>query len=132
MHCDTNISGCFCKALFYPIWFSIVFFFSCSGQSKETYIYDLKSYIETVSADCKNYTEEDWVKSDTAVSEFMQIKEKKFNSEFTEEERSEVNQLIGKYSALRIKHEVGKIKGEFNDVIDQAKGAIKELSKDTL
>jgi hypothetical protein len=110
----------------------MIAFNGCSGQTKESYIEDLNSYINSVDVNCKTYTTEDWVKSDTTVSQLIQIKDTKFNSDFTEAERSEVNQLLGKYTALRLKYEMGKIKGEFNDAVDQAKGVLKELSKDTI
>lgn len=116
----------------FALLFTIAIFCSCSMQTKESYITDLKSYINTVSINCNTFTTEDWVKSDTAVSQFIQIKDTKFNSDFTDAERSEINQLLGKYSALRLKYEMGKIKGEFNDAVDQAKGVLKELSKDTI
>ena len=120
------------RYLEFALLFSISIFYSCSLQTKEGYINDLKSYISTVSSNCNTFTSEDWVKSDTAISQLIQVKDTKFNSEFTDAERSEVNQLLGKYTALRLKYEIGKIKGEFNDVVDQAKGVLKELSKDTI
>ena len=106
--------------------------YGCSGNTKEAYIDDLKSFVGSVSSTCKNYTEQEWKKADIKVNQFIQTKDTKFNLEFTEAERSEVNQLLGKYTALRLKFEMGKIKGEFNDAIDQVKGIVTELKSDSV
>jgi len=119
-------------------YFSIVFLLvfmcmvlSCHNESKESFIENFGSFILDLDSNAKKYSEVDWQNADEQFVEFKDSQLPMWESLMNSSEKEKVNIMIGKYQALQIKRGIKDLKNQFNDMIDQSKTMLNELSKDT-
>ena len=64
-----------------------------------------------------------------------ELKEKeysnKWNKDLTSDENAHINELKGKYQALKVKAALKDMKNELNDIIEQSKSFVEELISDS-
>jgi hypothetical protein len=105
----------------------IITFFSCKNNTND---YNSKNsmYIDKIEQNYKEFKEDDWKIVEEKYKEYI-IYYEKTKETMTDEERSKVNQNIGKYKAILLKKEAVKWKENFKSLSDQAKGFIDEFAK---
>ena len=117
------------KALFSLI--SIGLFISCHNENKDDFIVNFQSFLKEVNINKTSYTDEDWQIAD---QQFTELKDGQFpmwKSLLTSSEKQEVNTMIAKYQALKVKRTINDFKMQMEDVADQATTIINELSEDS-
>ena len=89
---------------------------SCSFfENKNSYIGDYSNFINEVSLNGDDYSDEEWNESDSLYVMYSSNLFKKYKSELNKNEREMVNKLTGKYFALR---SVSVGKGILSDIED--------------
>ncbi|WP_210466849.1 DUF6565 domain-containing protein [Rufibacter roseolus] len=90
----------------------------------------MESLVQEVETNQKSYSEEEWSEVEerylTLCAERIALYENKLNSG----EREKINRLIGKYNAIKVKHDLRNIKEDFHDLAGQTRSFINELSKE--
>ncbi|MFV5692181.1 DUF6565 domain-containing protein [Flavobacterium sp. LT1R49] len=105
---------------------------ACSlDNNRESYISNLDSFVKSTSENYKNFEEEDWKKADSLFANFQTVGHKKWKSEFTPEESVHVNELMGKYHAIKVKAGILNLKEGVNDMIQQAVSFINKIATDS-
>lgn len=104
---------------------------SCSFESKDSYISNFDSFVTRTSANYKGYDEKAWVNADTTFVHFQNRDYQKWESKLTPQESARVNELIGKYQALKIKAGINQFNSGINGLLHQADSFIKELTSDS-
>lgn len=107
---------------------------SCSGKpTKEQYIDSFSEFVDEVTREAKEYTEEDWQKADKQFRKFVEQNSPEYDGLLTSDERKLIGKLEGKYLMLRAKSGFKKMKKELKELKDQGEGffeAVKENLKD--
>ena len=103
---------------------SLLFFTSCTSYKQKEIKNDLQSLISDVEKNNLNYTDQDWETKDKDLENILSKDYLPIKNKLTDEQRLEINKLIGKYEAL-------KIKGILKDGFQQLESIIGELSNDT-
>ncbi|MBE0676317.1 MAG: hypothetical protein IH591_16805 [Bacteroidales bacterium] len=99
-----------------------------SGCNKnEAYLKDLEKFVTDVEINSKDYTEAEWIEKDYEFTKLSEVRFSEIANKLTPEERSRVNELIGKYRALKIRKGIGDFKTEIKDRFEQGKTIVKEL-----
>ncbi|HOP03059.1 MAG TPA: hypothetical protein PL017_03450 [Tenuifilaceae bacterium] len=95
-------------------------FFACEPTSKEKYMADYKRFVDEVAAQGSNYTADDWKKANETFSKFNNEWYKKFESEFTLNDKARILGYQVKYNAVKAGSEIGKFYNQYlkNDVED--------------
>ena len=102
-----------------------------SCESKKSYISKFDEFVSETSTNYKNFSETEWAKADTTFAHFEKEYSNKWNKDLTPDENAHINELKGKYQALKVKSGIKDIKNELNDIIEQSKSFVKELISDT-
>jgi len=100
---------------------------SCSRETKkDNLIIKFEEFVNYVEKDAGNFTEEDWVKSDTTYVRFCRKFDTQLNEILKDTDKEKISRLKGKYQGLKFKYEanktIDKIKDGFNDVKNQLDG----------
>jgi hypothetical protein len=113
------------------IFISFFILSSCTSYKQKEVKNNLESLITDIEKNNSNYTEQDW---ETKNKEFEIILSKEYlpiKDKLNEEQRLEINRLIGKYEAIKIKSGINRFKGILKDGFQQLESIITELSNDT-
>ena len=110
--------------------FGLAFLFQ-SCESKKSYISKFDEFVSETSTNYKNFSETEWAKADSTFAHFEKEYSNKWNKDLTPDENAHINELKGKYQALKLKSGIKDIKNELNDIIEQSKSFVKELISDT-
>jgi|LakMenE01Jun11ns_1017448.scaffolds.fasta_scaffold9655272_2 hypothetical protein len=113
------------------IFISFFILSSCTSYKQKEVKNNLESLITDIEKNNSNYTEQDW---ETKNKEFDIILSKEYlpiKDKLNEEQRLEINRLIGKYEAIKIKSGINRFKGILKDGFQQLESIITELSNDT-
>ena len=102
-----------------------------SCESKKSYISKFDEFVSETSTNYKNFSETEWAKADSTFAHFEKEYSNKWNKDLTPDENAHINELKGKYQALKLKSGIKDIKNELNDIIEQSKSFVKELISDT-
>jgi hypothetical protein len=86
----------------YYLAFFILLFSSCEFYTKKVYITTLDTFIIETNNNYKDFTNKDWNEADSLYNNF-QTDYREIRSELSGEESARINQLLGKYQAMRIK-----------------------------
>jgi hypothetical protein len=116
---------------FYIFGLMIFLTSSCFRNEKDAYLENFTSFVESTASDYKNYSEEDWKLSDEKFSTFTEIEQPKWESELTEVEKIKINQLKGRYLAIRLKSGIAEFENGLIDATQQMEGFINELKADS-
>ena len=112
------------------IFISFFILSSCTSYKQKEVKNNLESLITDIEKNNSNYTEQDW---ETKNKEFEIILSKEYlpiKDKLNEEQRLEINRLIGKYEAIKIKSGINRFKGILKDGFQQLESIITELSND--
>lgn len=126
-----------CLKLVFPVFslFMLLNLISCSAKpSKEQYIENFTAFIDEVTKDAKDYTDEDWQKADKTFRKLVEQNSPEYDDLLTAKERRLIGKLEGRYLILRAKSGFKKMKKELDELKDQGEGffeAIKESLKDS-
>ncbi len=103
----------------------LVAIFSCTNTASS-----VKSNIDAIVIDAeknyKNYSEDSWQKKDKEIEELTN----KFNenrSKYTPEQIEDINNLFGRYKAIKLKKIGNEFVTDLKDAIQQSKGVIEAL-----
>ena len=113
------------------IFISFFILSSCTSYKQKELKNNLEILITDIEKNNSNYTEQDW---ETKNKEFEIILSKEYlpiKDKLNEEQRLEINRLIGKYEAIKIKSGINRFKGILKDGFQQLESIITELSNDT-
>ena len=110
--------------------FGLAFLFQ-SCESKKTYISKFDEFVSETSTNYKNFSETDWAKADTTFAHFENEYSNKWNKDLTADENTRINELKGKYQALKVKAGLLDLKKGVNDLIEQSKSFVEELTSDS-
>ena len=110
---------------------SLLFFTSCTSYKQKEIKNDLQSLISDVEKNNLNYTDQDWETKDKDLENILSKDYLPIKNKLTDEQRLEINKLIGKYEALKIKAGINSFKGILKDGFQQLESIIGELSNDT-
>ena len=102
-----------------------------SCESKKSYISEFDEFVSETSTNYKKFSDKDWAKADTTFAHFEARDYPKWQSELTKEEFSHVNELIGKYQALKVKSSLNDLKDGVNNFMEQTGAFINALVSDS-
>jgi hypothetical protein len=104
---------------------------SCTNYSKEGYMDSFSQFVSEVEQKAPNYVDQDWADADTTFRQYAQTDYQLFKDQLTDSERENLNKLIGKYEALRLKKEAKDFKEDVKDAVNQVKGFFESLEGDS-
>lgn len=110
---------------------SLLSFTSCTSYKQKEIKNDLQILISDVEKNNSNYTDQDWETKDKDFENILSKDYLPIKNNLTDEQRLEINKLIGKYEALKIKAGINSLKGILKDGFQQLESIIGELSNDT-
>ena len=102
-----------------------------SCESKKSYISKFDEFVSETSTNYKNFSETEWAKADSTFAHFEKEYSNKWNKDLTSDENAHINELKGKYQALKVKAALKDMKKEVNDIIEQSKSFVEELISDS-
>lgn len=95
------------KNLFYVALMAVMVMMTACQQSKEDYIKEFKSFVEEVSEECADYTEDQW--KDVAKEFEALVKQAEQYEDLTTEEKLELAKVQAKYAGLQAKKGINKV-----------------------
>ena len=102
-----------------------------SCESKQSCISKFDAFVSETSTNCKNYTDKDWAKADTTFAQFEKDCLYKWDKDLTSDENARINELKGKYQAIKVKAGLLDLKNGLNNLLEQSKSFVKELTSDS-
>jgi hypothetical protein len=100
-------------------------------ESKKTYISKFDEFVSKTSSNCKDFTEKDWAEADSTFAHLENDDLKKWKNELTPDESKHINELKGKYYALKVKDGLIDLKNGLKDLEEQGESFVKELGLDS-
>ena len=95
------------KKMFYMALMAMMVMMTACQQSKEDYIKEFEAFVEELSEECADYTEEQW---EDASKEFKAlVKKAEKYEDFTTEEKLELAKTQAKYAGLQAKKGINKV-----------------------
>jgi hypothetical protein len=107
--------------------FMAIAFWSCTDFSKNQYITSYEDFVKEASTNYINYDDQKRKESDEKFQQFSEVDYKKYEGNFTPEEKAKVNQLAGKYYAIVAKQKATSVTKELENLLDKTKGVLDEL-----
>lgn len=116
----------------YLLFFIVVLLInSCTSIQKKSFVNSFNSFVSDVEANYKSYNEKEWEEADLKFENLIKVEYVKYQSSLTDAENSQINTLIGKYQAIKLKSSLLGIKNQFQDIIEQGTSFVNELELDT-
>ena len=95
------------KKIFYVTLMAVMVMMTACQQTKEDYIKEFESFVEEVSEECEEYTEEQW---EEVTKEFESlVKKAEEYQDLTTEEKLELAKVQAKYAGLQAKKGIDKV-----------------------
>jgi hypothetical protein len=104
---------------------------SCNSYKEQSLKNNLENIVTDTEKNYKNYTEQDWEKKDKAFEEILSKDYLPIKDKMSNDKRKEINILIGKYQALKLKSGINNFKNLLKDGYQQLESLIGELSSDS-
>ena len=95
------------KKFLYVALMAVMVMMTACQQSKEDYIKEFKAFVNEVSEECADYTEDDW-KEAAAVFEAL-VKQAEQYEDLTAEETLELAGIQAQYAGLQAKKGINKV-----------------------
>jgi hypothetical protein len=109
----------------------VVFITSCDGISPSSRnVKKLENIVEKVDKNYKKYTEKDWEQTDAKIEQISNDIEQN-PEDYSPETMEKINNMIGKYQALKLKKGLNSIQDALKNFGQQMEGAIKEITDTT-
>ena len=116
----------------YLLFFIVVLLInSCTSIQKKSFVNSFNSFVSDVEANYKSYNEKEWEEADLKFENLIKVEYVKYQTSLTDAENSQINTLIGKYQAIKLKSSLLGIKNQFKDFIEQGTSFVNELELDT-
>jgi DNA-nicking Smr family endonuclease len=109
----------------------VMFITSCDGISPSSRnVKKLEKIVEKVDKNYKKYTEKDWEQTDAKIEQISNDIEQN-PEDYSPETMEKINNMIGKYQALKLKKGLNSIQDALKNFGQQMEGAIKEITDTT-
>ena len=95
------------KKMFYMALVAMMVMMTACQQTKEDYIKEFENFVEEVSEECAEYTEEQW--EDVAEEFELLIKKAEKYQDLTTEDKLELAKVQAKYAGLQAKKGIDKV-----------------------
>jgi hypothetical protein len=116
----------------YLLFFIVVLLInSCTSIQKKSFVNSFNFFVSDVEANYKSYNEKEWEEADLKFENLIKVEYVKYQSSLTDAENSQINTLIGKYQAIKLKSSLLGIKNQFQNIIEQGTSFVNELELDT-
>jgi len=120
------------KPYYFLLFFAAIFLvYSCDSLQKNNFISSFNTFISNTEMNYKNFNDKDWEEADFKYKNFVEIEYKKYYTKFSDDENKQVNILIGKYQALKLKSSITEVKNTILNKIEQVKTIVNEVAADT-
>ena len=104
---------------------------SCDGMSPSSRnVKKLENIVEKVDKNYKKYTDKDWEQTDAKIEQISDDIETNPEN-YSPETIEKINNMIGKYQALKLKKGLNSIQDALKNFGQQMEGAIKEITDTT-
>jgi len=122
--------------MFKPFAIAILLFFSltlfsCESYQRNHYVSNFNHFIDKVENKASTFNDKDWQDADTEFKNLSELEYDKFKNNLSEEQNSKINDLKGKYYALRIKQGIKEFGKGLKNGLEQINSAAKELTSDS-
>ena len=107
------------KKMFYMVLMAMMVMMTACQQSKEDYIKEFKSFVNEVSEECADYTEEQW--EDVAEEFELLVKKAEKYQDLTAEDKLELAKVQANYAGLQAKKSIDKVIDGVKDLFDGKK-----------
>ena len=104
---------------------------SCNEDMKENYVSDFTSFVKGIEDQYATFDQVDWDKAEKRFDLYSKVKYKKYKKTLSEAQNEEINNLIGKYQALRIKSSIRTAAKTAGDILKQVGSTVNEIVNDT-
>ena len=118
----------FAVALFF--FFSLTLF-SCESYQRNNYVSNFDHFIDKIENKYAAYNDKDWQDADNEFNHLSEIEYDKFKNNLTEEQNSKINDLKGKYYAIRIKQGIKDFGKGLKNSLEQINSTTKEMASDS-
>jgi|LauGreDrversion4_2_1035121.scaffolds.fasta_scaffold428248_1 DNA-nicking Smr family endonuclease len=109
----------------------VLFVTSCDGISASSRnVKKLENIVEKVDKNYKKYTDKDWEQTDAKIEQISNDIEQ-HPEDYSPETMEKINNMIGKYQALKLKKGLNSIQDALKNFGQQMEGAIKEITDTT-
>jgi hypothetical protein len=109
----------------------VLFVTSCDGISASSQnVKKLENIVEKVDKNYKKYTDKDWEQTDAKIEQISNDIEQ-HPEDYSPETMEKINNMIGKYQALKFKKGLNSIQDALKNFGQQMEGAIKEITDTT-
>jgi len=109
----------------------VLFVTSCDGISASSQnVKKLENIVEKVDKNYKKYTDKDWEQTDAKIEQISNDIEQ-HPEDYSPETMEKINNMIGKYQALKLKKGLNSIQDALKNFGQQMEGAIKEITDTT-
>ena len=95
------------KKIFYVALMAMIVMMTSCQQTKEGYIKEFEDFVEEVSEECADYTEEQW--KEVAEEFELLVKKAEKYQDLTAEEKLELAKVQAKYAGLQAKKGIDKV-----------------------
>ena len=95
------------KKMFYMVLMAMMVMMTACQQTKEDYIKEFENFVEEVSEECAEYTEEQW--EDVAEEFELLVKKAEKYQDLTTEDKLELAKVQAKYAGLQAKKGIDKV-----------------------
>ena len=95
------------KKMFYVVLMALMVMMTACQQTKEDYIKEFENFVEEVSEECAEYTEEQW--EDVAEEFELLVKKAEKYQDLTTEDKLELAKVQAKYAGLQAKKGIDKV-----------------------
>ena len=95
------------KKMFYVVLMAMMVVITACQQTKEDYIKEFENFVEEVSEECAEYTEEQW--EDVAEEFELLVKKAEKYQDLTTEDKLELAKVQAKYAGLQAKKGIDKV-----------------------
>ena len=95
------------KKMFYVVLMAMMVVMTACQQTKEDYIKEFGNFVEEVSEECAEYTEEQW--EDVAEEFELLVKKAEKYQDLTTEDKLELAKVQAKYAGLQAKKGIDKV-----------------------
>ena len=107
------------KKMFYVVLMAMMVMMTACQQTKEDYIKEFENFVEEVSEECAEYTEEQW--EDVAEEFELLVKKAEKYQDLTTEDKLELAKVQAKYAGLQAKKGIDKVIDGVKDLFDGKK-----------
>ncbi len=115
--------------LFFAFLLSLTACTTIKEWKKMRYLTRFESFLLRIDAASLQFASEDWAKADIEFQKLARVDYNYYENQLSVSERAHVNQLCGRYMALKVKFYGQLNREKIEDLINKGAGFIEELVK---